>query len=107
MDPRVKQVSSAYVSKAEGNAFSNPSLGAFLRAAGARDLIMLGVFAAACVTATTRGALRAGYRVTLVRDAIGAGSDGARDRALAKLERAGARVRSGAEVMTELGAGGW
>lgn len=105
IDPRVEQVASTYVSKAEGDAFSNPSLGASLLALGARDLIVLGVFADACVAATTRGALRAGYRVTLVRDAIGASSDGARDRALEKLERAGARVRSGAEVMTELGAG--
>jgi len=99
IDPRVEQVSTTYVSKAEGNAFSNPALGGFLRAAGVEDLIVLGVFAGGCVSATTRAALHAGYRVTLVRDAVGAASDGARDRALTKLEHAGARVKSGAEVL--------
>jgi len=54
------------------------------------------------VAATTRAAMRSGYRVTLVRDAIGGGSDAARDRALAKLERAGARVMSGDEVVSSL-----
>jgi nicotinamidase-related amidase len=102
LDPRVEKRSSTYVSKAEGNAFSNPALGAFLRAAGAEELIVLGVFAGGCVAATTRAALRAGYRVTLVRDAIGAASDAARDRALAKLERAGARVTTGDEVVAAL-----
>jgi nicotinamidase-related amidase len=102
IDPRVVKRSSTYVSKAEGNAFSNPALGAFLRAAGAEELIVMGVFAGACVAATTRAAMRSGYRVTLVRDAIGAASDAARDRALAKLERAGARVMSGDEVVSSL-----
>lgn len=99
IDPRVVRRSSMYVSKAEGNAFSNPALGAFLRARGADEVIVLGLFAGACVAATTRGAMRAGYRVTLVRDAIGAASDWARDRALAKLQRAGAQVTSGDEVV--------
>jgi nicotinamidase-related amidase len=102
LDPRVQRVSSTYVSKAEGDAFSNPALGAFLRASGAEDLIVLGVFAGACVRATTRRAMREGYRVTLVREAVGAGSDRARDRALANLAKAGARVKSGTEVLTEL-----
>jgi len=102
IDPRVVKRSSTYVSKAEGNAFSNPALGAFVRAARAEELIVLGVFAGACVAATTRAAMRAGYRVTLVRDAIGAASDGARDRALAKLQREGARVMSGDEVVADL-----
>jgi len=99
IDPRVVRRSSMYVSKAEGNAFSNPALGAFLRVGGADEVIVLGLFAGACVAATTRGAMRAGYRVTLVRDAIGAASDWARDRALAKLQRAGAQVTSGDEVV--------
>jgi nicotinamidase-related amidase len=102
IDPRVERVSSTYVSKAASDAFSNPALAAFLRAAGAQEVIVLGVFAGACVAATARGAMRAGHRVTLVRDAIGAGSDAARDRALAKLERAGARVTSGSDVVAEL-----
>jgi nicotinamidase-related amidase len=102
IDPRVKRVSSTYVSKAQGDAFSNPALGAFLRAAGVTDLIVLGAFAGACVAATTRQALRAGYRFALVRDGIGARSDHARSRALAELAREGASVKSGVEVTAEL-----
>ena len=103
MDPRVELASSTYFPKAEGDAFSNRALGAFLRAASVTDVILLGVYAGACVTATARTAMREGYRVTLVREGIGAASDRARERALSRLGRAGARVQSAAEVIARLG----
>jgi nicotinamidase-related amidase len=102
-DPRVHLGESAYFPKTEGSAFTNPALEAYLRDAGIDELVVLGVFAGACVRATCLGAMERGFAVTLVREGVGAGSDGGRTRALASLGRAGARIASTDEAIARLG----
>ncbi len=93
IDPRVHVRPGATVfRKARGDAFSNPELDAFLRKSGVQHLVIVGVFAPACVRATARGALRTGYRVTVVGDGVGAASDGARERALSRMAADGVAV---------------
>ena len=94
LDPRVRAAPGATFPKERGDAFTNPALDAYLRAQGITHLLVIGVFAPACVRATARGALGRGYRVTVVRDGVGAGSDRARARGLARMAKDGAEVES-------------
>ncbi|MGH7985261.1 MAG: cysteine hydrolase family protein [Candidatus Binataceae bacterium] len=98
LDPRLKRVVAApYFSKRQGDAFSNPELERFLRLHHIHHLVICGVYADACVTATARGALLQGFAVTVLSDAVGAASDASRQSALAKLSRGGAQVEPTAD----------
>ncbi|HEY1749631.1 MAG TPA: isochorismatase family protein [Caulobacteraceae bacterium] len=55
--------------KTVGDAFSDPSLGAWIDAHGAQEVILLGAQSEHCVAATTGGALARGLAVTVVGDA--------------------------------------
>jgi nicotinamidase-related amidase len=99
IDPRVRRVSDAYFAKDRRDAFTNPALDAWLRAEQVNHLVVLGVMANACVRATALGARNRGYRVTLVRDAVGAPTDQVRDSVLASLARAGAEVVSADDLV--------
>jgi nicotinamidase-related amidase len=98
LDPRVRVVAGAPTfTKDRGDGFTNPELGAWLKGQGVKRLAILGVFAPACVRATARGALRSGFEVTVVGDGVGAGSDGARARALRSMARDGVTIGSSAD----------
>jgi len=102
LEPRVVQVTPAkHLLKRRPDAFSNPALGACLAESGAEELLIAGVFADACVAATARSALRRGFKVTLLTDAIGAASDAARERAFASLGRSGAVTAPAAELVAK------
>jgi nicotinamidase-related amidase len=79
-----------YFPKWAGSAFVNPELGAWLRAQSVRTLVLTGVFARACVTATAKDALAKGYAVHILPDAVACKSDSSRARALGRLEARGA-----------------
>ncbi|MEO8812395.1 MAG: cysteine hydrolase [Caulobacteraceae bacterium] len=101
LDPRIHQVSpSTALIKRGPDAFSNPRLATLLADRGVKRLIIGGVYADACITATTRTALAKGFDVTLLRDGVGAANDSARDRACADLAHRGARL---ATVQSALG----
>ena len=101
LDPRILQVSpSTVLIKRVPDAFSNPRLATLLADRRVKRLIIGGVYADACVTATTRTALARGLDVTLLRDGVGAANDSARDRACADLVRRGAKL---ATVQSALG----
>jgi nicotinamidase-related amidase len=55
--------------KSVGDAFSEPTLGAWLKAAGADEVILLGAQTDQCVAATVQGARSNGFAVTVVADA--------------------------------------
>jgi nicotinamidase-related amidase len=55
--------------KQVGDAFSQPSLGEWIDAQGAAELILLGAQSDHCIAATVGGALARGLRVTVVGDA--------------------------------------
>ena len=91
-DSRVA-VEAVYLPKWKPDAFCNPSLASTLDEASIGSVSVAGLFAAACVTATSRTALERGMAVTLLADAIACRSDASRDKALEHLSVLGAHVR--------------
>jgi len=95
LDPRLHKIAGApYFSKHRGDGFSNPDLERFLRSHNVGRIVLCGVYAGDCVTATARGAINRGLGVVILSDAVGAGTDSARNSALAKLSRSSARVET-------------
>jgi maleamate amidohydrolase len=99
LDDRVIVVNDQYFPKRHGNAFTNPSLGEFLQSHQVRHVILTGVFANACVHFTAMGALRRGYWVTVLRDAVAAATDRKRDVALQRMQRCGVEIADSASVV--------
>ena len=91
-DSRVPREGAAYFPKWAGSAFCNPDLEPWLKARGIGTLVLAGLMARACVTATAKDAMRRGFKVMLLEPAIACASDASRARALARLERKGAAV---------------
>jgi nicotinamidase-related amidase len=60
--------------KNDASAFSEAGLATTLRAAGTEWVLIAGVWSEACVAATVRDAMAAGFRVLLVKDACGSGT---------------------------------
>ena len=89
-DARVPIGSAKYLPKWASDAFVNPELEPWLRERGVKVLAISGLFARACVTATAKSALRRGFKVYLIEDAIACASDRSRTRALARLHGLGA-----------------
>jgi nicotinamidase-related amidase len=89
-DPRIPLDGLAYFPKWSGSAFVNKNLEPWLRAKGVRTLVICGLMARACVTATTKAALARGFQVMLFEPAIACASDRSRERALARLKQRGA-----------------
>jgi len=99
LDERVIVINDRYFPKRRGNAFTNPRLGEFLQARRVRHVILAGVFANACVYFTAMGALRRGYRVTVLRDAVAAASDRKKDVALQRMEQRGVEITDSVNVV--------
>jgi len=89
-DDRIPLDGAKYFPKWGGSAFGNPELEPWLRANGVGRLVIGGLMARACVTATAKAAMERGFRVMLIEPAIACVSDRSRERALAKLARNGA-----------------
>jgi nicotinamidase-related amidase len=89
-DPRIPLDGLAYFPKWSGSAFVNKNLEPWLRAKGVRTLVICGLMARACVTATTKAALARGFQVMLFEPAVACVSDRSRERALARLKQWGA-----------------
>jgi maleamate amidohydrolase len=100
-DPRVRRVDGHRFAKAQGDAFSNPDLDAYLRSRSIDHLVLAGVFADACIRLTAEGAMNRGYKVNVVSDAVAAATDGRRDRALEALRREGAELTDSEQLLAE------
>ena len=98
-DSRAPIDADAMFEKDAPDAFSNPAFDAALREKQVTHLVITGVYADGCVTWTTRGALNRGYRVTLVRGGVAAGSDQARSSALETLKAEGVTITDGVDGM--------
>lgn len=93
LDSRILKVApSVHFTKRRRDAFSNERLNVHLTNCGVKELLIGGVHADACVTATTRTALRRGFDVTVLTDAVGATTEHARERACTGLARLGAKL---------------
>ncbi len=105
LDPRLTRLADApYFAKRGGDAFANPALADFVRMHRITAVVLCGVYADACVSATAQGALGRGLGVAVLADAVGAASEAARRRALAGLGRAGAGIETTADFVARLGA---
>ncbi len=100
MDPRVTIVSPYYFPKQQGNAFTNPALEPFLRGKGITELVVTGVYSDGCVKETTEGALRLGFPVTVLSDAVASSTSRRNEQALRDMSQAGAQVLSSQEWQT-------
>jgi nicotinamidase-related amidase len=95
-DPRAPAEADGIFEKDAPDAFSNDAFDAALRERQVDHLVIAGVFADGCVRWTAKGALNRGYRVTLVRSGVAAGTEEARSSALDTL------IAEGVEVQDEL-----
>lgn len=88
-DQRLPIDGAQYFPKWGGSAFGNPALEPWLRDRGVTGLVLTGLQARACVTATAKDALKRGFRVLTIDEAIACTSDATRERALARLHSMG------------------
>ena len=104
LDDRIHVVDGRYFPKHCASAFTNPALARYLGELETRSLVIGGVFATHCVQATCRAALRAGYRTSVLSDAVADRSDESRDAALERMRRAGAAIMTSREFLAQANA---
>lgn len=80
------------VAKASSSAFSNPELQQYLRAQDVQELYVLGVFAEGCVRSTVLDAMKLGYAVHVIADAVATNASWKKRFALWSMKRAGAGI---------------
>jgi nicotinamidase-related amidase len=73
-----------------------------VEATGRKKLIMTALWTEACLTFPALDALKAGYEVYVVADAVGGTSVAAHEMALRRVEQAGARMSSVTQLFCEL-----
>ena len=102
IDPRVMVPPDAeFVAKAQADAFSNPALASMLQAASIHRIVLLGVMTEACVRSTAKSALRRGYELTIVANAVASTRPMLHRWALRSLQEAGATIRNCSELLLE------
>jgi nicotinamidase-related amidase len=101
-DPRIPVLDAPTFAKSAPDAFSNTEFDAYLRSRSVNHVIIVGVFADACVKYTARGALNRRYKVTVVRDGVAADSDESVADALATLESEGVNVHPSTDLVQAL-----
>ena len=99
LDDRLSVINRQYFPKRRSDAFSNQHLGEFLQARQVGHVILMGVYANACVKFTALGALRRGYRVTVLRDAVAAASERKREAALQRMQYRGVVVTESTSLL--------
>lgn len=102
IDPRIKIVSDNLFVKHVSDAFSNPELDAFLVKNSVNHLFVTGVDAEYCVDRTVRAALNRNYKVTVISDAVGSGSDEKRDAKIREFERLGMEIITTAQMLKNI-----
>ena len=80
------------ITKASASAFSNPELEPYLRAHGVQELYVLGVFAEGCVRSTVVEAIKLGYTVHVIANAVATNAAWKKRFALWAMKRAGAKI---------------
>jgi nicotinamidase-related amidase len=94
LDSRLLRTGSERVfAKSKPSAFSNPELMKFLHDQGVQELHVLGVLAEGCVRATVLDAIRLGFAVCVIENAIATNARWKKRFALWSMKRAGATVQ--------------
>lgn len=89
LDSRLQVVNDNYFATIRPDAFSNPGLQQWLEQREITHLIMVGVFAAWCVSSTALAAKNRGYQVTVITDAVACSKDSSRGRSLRRMHDSG------------------
>jgi nicotinamidase-related amidase len=84
------------------NAWEDIEFRQAVEASGRKKLIMAALWTEACLTFPALDALRAGYEVYVVADAVGGTSVTAHEMALRRVEQAGAKMSSVTQLFCEL-----
>jgi len=93
IDARLQCSGSAkIITKSRPSAFSNPELEQYLRAHDVHELYVLGVFAEGCVRSTVIEAIKRGYTVHVIANAIATNTAWKKRFALWAMKRAGATI---------------
>ncbi len=89
-DSRLKLVNHTNFTKVNtGDAFESRELENFLRDKNAREIVLTGLLAENCISATALGGKKRGYTIILVPEAIVGKSDNSKEKALEKLKKEG------------------
>lgn len=102
LDPRLRFASDNYFAKRQDNAFSNPSLTAFLRNRSIEHLYLAGVYAEACIFRTLKGALRLKFSCAVVSDAIAGKTEASVQQMLGKYMGLGGKVVTTADLVESM-----
>lgn len=102
LDERLHLANNVYFPKKVGNALTNLGLVDYLMENMTRHLVITGLFAEGCVSATTKGALKSGFKVTVLSDAVAGASDVKRDKTLYHLKSRGAHITTAQEFLNTL-----
>jgi nicotinamidase-related amidase len=93
IDKRIlKSESAAAFEKSKSSAFSNPEVSDYLKKRDVKDLYVLGVFAEGCVRATVLEAIKIGFNVCVLENAVATNAPWKKQFALWAMNRAGALV---------------
>lgn len=93
LDGRLEPSGSAKViAKARPSAFSSPELEQYLRAHSIQELYVLGVFAEGCVRSTVLEAVKLGYTVHVIANAVATNAPWKKRFALWAMQRSGAKI---------------
>lgn len=101
LDPRLHHVTRHYFAKDQNDAFSNPGLNRFLLEQKVGQLLIAGVYTNACVFDTAREALKHGYQVTVLSDAVAAGDERVSQESCDRLLALGARVTTARQLLSD------
>jgi len=102
LDERADVFAGPDFAKMHRDAFSNSALEPWLNEQNAGRLVVGGAYVERSVLASVKTALRLGYKVTVVSDAVAGKSAQWRDQALKSLKDAGANLETSQQVASEL-----
>jgi nicotinamidase-related amidase len=105
IDPRVTGTGGVFFRKQYKNIFRNDQFLLHMKIIDSGTLAVAGVYADSSVLAAVEQALKRGYHVIVISDAVAAESDQARDAALNQMRQAGAKIETSAQFISGLGAG--
>jgi maleamate amidohydrolase len=98
LDERLLIVNDLYFSKNKANALSNDELVSYLNASRVKHIVIVGLFAEGCVTATALDSVAKNFTVTVVSDAVASLNDKKRVKALNALSSHGVTITDSSQL---------